>query len=255
MPNLRDLLPKPIHSRSTNNKKPNKANNLNISSKIPLAQQYVLKDHPQAIIQSTIHDMIPKSDQYTDLELSKPSKEEVAAIIKSTKAELLKDQLKKQNKIRSTRYISYKPADIDTNDNDEKKNHKIIKIEPVQSDPIEPSRFKVKKQMPLQLNAEPVPILHSIYDNKKNITDNPSEWYVPPAISNWKNKHGYTIALDKRIISQGKKKEGKQFNNKFLQLTNILNNTEEKLRKEVEIRQQLLKKAELNKKNNKMKKC
>ena len=29
------------------------------------------------------------------------------------------------------------------------------------------------------------------------------DWKIPPCISNWKNQHGYTIPLDKRLAADG----------------------------------------------------
>ncbi|ELP88326.1 Puff-specific protein Bx42, putative [Entamoeba invadens IP1] len=78
---------------------------------------------------------------------------------------------------------------------------RIIEIIDEEIDPFDPPKFKYQKVVARQV-VEPVPILHA--PPKKATKEEMEEWKIPPCISNWKNKNGYTIALDKRVAADGR---------------------------------------------------
>jgi SNW domain-containing protein 1 len=61
-------------------------------------------------------------------------------------------------------------------------------------------------------------------------------WYIPPSVSNWKNPKGYTIALDKRLASDGRGLVENRINEGFSTFAESLYLAERHAREEVEKR-------------------
>jgi len=80
-------------------------------------------------------------------------------------------------------------------------NSRIIKMYEAPVDPLEPPRHKHKK-VPRGPGSPPAPVLHS--PPRKITAQDQKEWTIPPCVSNWKNKKGYAIALDKRLAADGR---------------------------------------------------
>ena len=105
----------------------------------------------------------------------------------------------------------------------------------VQKDPIQPPKFKINRKIPRGPPSPPVPVLHS--PPRMVTTKEQHEWKIPPCISNWKNNHGYTIPLDKRLAVDGR--ELLEINGNFAKLSQSLYIAEADTREAVKRRNQL----------------
>lgn len=110
---------------------------------------------------------------------------------------------------------------------------KVIRMQEVPLDPLEPSKFRHKKVPRSSSSAVPEAIHHSPERERKSI---PEEWVIPASISNWKNPKGYTIPLDKRLAADGRNLNSLQINDKFANLSEALYLAEHKARQAVETR-------------------
>jgi SNW domain-containing protein 1 len=110
---------------------------------------------------------------------------------------------------------------------------KVIRMQEVPLDPLEPSKFRHKKVPRSSSSAVPEAIHHSPERESKSI---PEEWVIPASISNWKNPKGYTIPLDKRLAADGRNLNSLQINDKFANLSEALYLAEHKARQAVETR-------------------
>jgi len=111
---------------------------------------------------------------------------------------------------------------------------KIIRMQEVSIDPLEPSKFRHKKVPKSSGTAIPETVHHSPEREKSSSV--PEEWIIPASISNWKNPKGYTIPLDKRLAADGRNLNSLQINDKFANLSEALYLAEHKARQAVEIR-------------------
>ena len=116
---------------------------------------------------------------------------------------------------------------------DSKASTKIIRMQEVSLDPLEPSKFRHKKVPKSSNTAVPETVQHSP-EREKN--SGPEEWVIPASISNWKNPKGYTIPLDKRLAADGRNLNSIQINDKFANLSEALYLAEHKARQAVEVR-------------------
>jgi SNW domain-containing protein 1 len=55
----------------------------------------------------------------------------------------------------------------------------------LQSDPMEPPKFKINQKIPRGPPSPPAPVMHS--PTRKVTVKEQKEWKIPPCISNWKN--------------------------------------------------------------------
>lgn len=128
---------------------------------------------------------------------------------------------------------------------------KLIKIQEVPEDPFAPPQFK-SKRIPQGPGSPPRVVLRS--PPRKLTAEDQKDWKIPPCISNWNNKKGYTIPLEMRLAADGRTKTLPTINENFSKFTSALYASEKAFRKELEekekIQQQLafedLKKAEDN---------
>jgi len=110
---------------------------------------------------------------------------------------------------------------------------RLVKMVEAQVDPMEPPKFKHKK-LPRGPPSPPPPVLHS--PTRKATADEQKEWYIPPSISNWKNRHGYTIPLDKRLAADGRGLAEHTINDNFSKLSEALFIADKHAREEVQLR-------------------
>ena len=201
----------------------------------------------QRDIQSSLDDVIPLRQRQRNISLAMPSEEEVRATTERTRKALdkvLQEKLgkgainsKDQKKASYVRYTSSNILD------DKPSSSRIIKIVDVQEDPMAPKKFKQKKQM-ARPSSPPAPVLHA--PTRKATAEEQKQWYIPPAISNWKNPNGFTISLDKRLAVDGRdpnrdNTEG-DVNKNFIDLANALDEADKKAREDIKIRNALRKK-------------
>lgn len=195
----------------------------------------------------TGHDALkPKIHKKSDSELARPSEQEEEETAQRT-AQALQSKLDKKlaalnpkkapDEPKEAQYIKYIPSKQGGEYNSGA-SQRIIQMQEVQEDPLEPPRFRHKK-LPSAPSEAPVPVLHS--PPRKVSQEEAQQWQVPPCISNWKNPKGFTIPLDKRLAADGRGLEEVQINDNFAKLTESLYVAEQKAREAVEARAQLQK--------------
>ncbi|RAL66332.1 hypothetical protein DID88_006002 [Monilinia fructigena] len=163
------------------------------------------------IVHASFKDLIPLRQRADagDINLDRPSEEEVAASTERTKNALatlvsgaVAAQKPKNVNVGARKdptYVRYTPAN-QMGDNS-RKNDRIMKIVERQQDPMEPPKFKHKK-IPRGPPSPPAPVMHS--PPRKLTAEDQEAWKIPPPVSNWKNPKGYTVPLDKRLAADGR---------------------------------------------------
>ena len=131
------------------------------------------------------------------------------------------------------KYVKYTPANSSAQG-----SQRIIRISEAHVDPLEPPKFKHKK-VPRGPGSPPVPVLHS--PPRKLTQQDQEDWKIPPCISNWKNRKGYTIPLDKRLAADGRGLQEVQINDNFAKLSEALYVAEGKAREAIEMRSKIQK--------------
>lgn len=194
------------------------------------------------VIQSSIDDVKPLRQRQRNISLQKPSEEQILECTERTRKALdnvLQAKLGTLKKDKSKPdYVRYTSSNIL---NDAPTSSRIIKIIDKQQDPMAPPKFKQKKQFE-RPPSPPAPILHA--PTKKVTAEEQKQWYIPPAISNWKNPNGFTIALDKRLAVDGRDPSANasvEINEKFVNLADSLDKADQDVRNEIKIRHALKK--------------
>lgn len=201
------------------------------------------------IIQGTINETKPLKAKGKFIKLPKPTQEEIDECTLKTKQVLdsiLKERLGTnlaKPKDQKSEYIRYTSSDVLTG---EQESSRLIKIVDVQQDPMAPPKFKQKKTME-RPPSPPAPLLHD--PTTKNLTkEEQQKWYIPPAISNWKNPNGFTIALDKRVAIDGRDPvnpgdvNNEEISENFINLAEALEDADKKAREEIKLRNAMKKK-------------
>jgi SNW domain-containing protein 1 len=195
------------------------------------------------IVHTSFKDLIPLRQRADagDINLERPSEEEVAASTEKTKNALailvsgaVAAQKPKNVNVGSRKdptYVRYTPAN-QMGDNT-KKNDRIMKIVERQQDPMEPPKFKHKK-IPRGPPSPPAPVMHS--PPRKLTAEDQEAWKIPPPVSNWKNPKGYTVPLDKRLAADGRGLQDVTINDKFAQFAEALFTADRHAREEVKQR-------------------
>ncbi|KAJ3337782.1 mRNA splicing protein [Gonapodya sp. JEL0774] len=127
-------------------------------------------------------------------------------------------------------------------------------------DPLSPPRFKAKK-VPKGPPSPPPPVMHS--PPRKVTAEEQKEWYIPPSISSWKNRHGYTnhllllthshrkVPLDKRLASDGRGMQEVVVNDNFAKLSEAMFIADRHAREEVRLRAEMQSKVAAKEKREK----
>ncbi|KAL3422874.1 pre-mRNA-processing protein 45 [Phlyctema vagabunda] len=195
------------------------------------------------IVHASFKDLIPLRQRADagEINLERPSEEEVAASTERTKNALatlvsgaVAAQKPKNVNIGSRKeptYVRYTPAN-QMGDNT-RKNDRIMKIVERQKDPMEPPKFKHKK-IPRGPPSPPAPVMHS--PPRKLTAEDQEAWRIPPPVSNWKNPKGYTVPLDKRLAADGRGLQDVTINDKFAQFAEALFTADRHAREEVKQR-------------------
>lgn len=197
----------------------------------------------QRIVHASFKDLIPLRQRADagDINLDRPSEEEIAASTQRTRDALTKlvsgavaAQKPKNVNVGSRKdptYVRYTPAnqmgDVT------RKNDRIMKIVERQIDPMEPPKFKHKK-IPRGPPSPPPPVMHS--PPRKLTAEDQEAWKIPPPVSNWKNPKGYTVPLDKRLAADGRGLQDVTINDKFAQFAEALFTADRHAREEVKQR-------------------
>ncbi|ESZ95582.1 transcriptional regulator Cwf13/SkiP [Sclerotinia borealis F-4128] len=195
------------------------------------------------IVHASFKDLIPLRQRADagDVNLDRPSEEEVAASTERTKNALatlvsgaVAAQKPKNVNVggrKDPTYVRYTPAN-QMGDNS-RKNDRIMKIVERQQDPMEPPKFKHKK-IPRGPPSPPAPVMHS--PPRKLTAEDQEAWKIPPPVSNWKNPKGYTVPLDKRLAADGRGLQDVTINDKFAQFAEALFTADRHAREEVKQR-------------------
>lgn len=212
------------------------------------------------IIHASFKDLIPLRQRADagDINLDKPSEEEVAESTQRTKDALAKlisgaSAAQKPKNVNTGKraeptYVRYTPAN--QMGDMTRKNDRIMKIVERQQDPMEPPKFKHKK-IPRGPPSPPAPVMHS--PPRKLTAEDQEAWKIPPPVSNWKNPKGYTVPLDKRLAADGRGLQDVTINDKFAQFAEALFTADRHAREEVKQRslmQQRLAEKEKDEKEN-----
>lgn len=195
------------------------------------------------IVHASFKDLIPLRQRADagDINLDRPSEEEVAASTQRTKDALAKlvsgavaAQKPKNMNVGSRKeptYVRYTPAN--QMGDHTRKNDRIMKIVERQQDPMEPPKFKHKK-IPRGPPSPPPPVMHS--PPRKLTAEDQEAWKIPPPVSNWKNPKGYTVPLDKRLAADGRGLQDVTISDKFAQFAEALFTADRHAREEVKQR-------------------
>ena len=212
------------------------------------------------IIHTSFKDLIPLRQRADagEIDLSKPSEEDVAATTEKTKNALalltstaIASQKPKtvNTAQRQTTFVKYTPSSQFGDDS--KKQDRIMKIVERQKDPMEPPKFKHKK-IPRGPPSPPPPVMHS--PPRKLTAEDQEMWRIPPPVSNWKNPKGFTVPLDKRLAADGRGLQEVAINDKFAQFSESLfmadRHAREEVRQRAVMQQRLAEKEKAQKEEN-----
>ncbi|KAK1538476.1 SKIP/SNW domain-containing protein [Colletotrichum paranaense] len=213
------------------------------------------------IVHTSFKDLIPLRQRADagEIDLSRPSQEEVEATAEKTKNALAalvsgavaaqKPKTLSVGKRNDPTFVRYTPAN-QMGDNSTKQD-RIMKIVERQRDPMEPPKFKHKK-IPRGPPSPPPPVLRS--PPRKLTAKDQEDWRIPPPVSNWKNPKGFTVPLDKRLAADGRGLQDVAINDKFAQFSEALyvadRHAREEVRQRAAMQQRLAEKEKAQKEEN-----
>ncbi|PIA16720.1 hypothetical protein COEREDRAFT_73018 [Coemansia reversa NRRL 1564] len=113
---------------------------------------------------------------------------------------------------------------------------RIVRVSEMPVDPMEPPKIRLQKEAQRPASP-PAPVMHS--PPRKVTAEEQREWTIPPCVSNWKNIHGFTVSLDKRLATDGRGMEEISVNDNFARLSEALISAESQARKEISERSQV----------------
>uniref|UniRef100_A0A0G4GQ91 SKI-interacting protein SKIP SNW domain-containing protein n=1 Tax=Chromera velia CCMP2878 TaxID=1169474 RepID=A0A0G4GQ91_9ALVE len=202
----------------------------------------VLKQGSTQIMYSKPGDQIAAHS--SESKLTRPGEEQERATVEKTRAAmeavLAKKTQGKESKpatAQDAQFYKYTPND-DAPGKNPSISQRVIRMVEKQVDPMEPPKFKHKKQ-PKAPGSPPPPVQHS--PPRKLTQKDQQDWKIPPCVSNWKNQKGYTIPLDKRIQADGRQLQEHSVNDKFAAFTEDLMIAERKAREEIRLRTEMMK--------------
>ncbi|KAJ2014085.1 mRNA splicing protein [Coemansia sp. RSA 922] len=110
---------------------------------------------------------------------------------------------------------------------------RIVRVSEMPLDPMEPPKVKHQKKARAP-GSPPAPVMHS--PPRKLTAEEQKEWIIPPCVSNWKNIHGFTVSLDKRLATDGRGMEDLSVSDGFARLSEALVSAESNARREIQER-------------------
>lgn len=184
-------------------------------------------------VHTSYKDLIPLKNQpeFDEQELEKPTGEEIEQTAENTKQALdkvLAEKLEQSRPRHVTKrpdeptYVRYKSGDTN--------KQRIIRVQDFEQDPMAPPRFK-RNEVPDQPESPPPPQIHS--PPRKATKEEKADWYIPPAVSNWKNPKGFAVAIDKRATADGRGFHDNTVSDKRAAFAEALYNAEVEARKGV----------------------
>ncbi|KAJ2844048.1 mRNA splicing protein, partial [Coemansia erecta] len=186
---------------------------------VPLRQRKDFDDSEEAIPERPTMDVVKETAERTKLALEKT----LGGRIDGTMAKGAKAAS------REPTYVRYTPGQQGAGFNSGARQ-RIVRVTDMPVDPMEPSKVRLQKKA--RKPAEPpAPVMHS--PPRKITADEQKEWAVPPCVSNWKNIHGFTVSLDKRLATDGRGMEELTVNDNFAKLSEALISAESHARAEI----------------------
>ncbi|ANB15877.1 mRNA splicing protein PRP45 [Sugiyamaella lignohabitans] len=189
------------------------------------------------IIQTSYSDLIPLRQRAAEINLEKPTQEQVDLTTERTKAALEKiisgkvESSRPQSVVKKANeptYVRYTPASAPASGSAPRQ--RIIKMVDRAEDPLAPPKFKHTK-VPGGPPSPPPPVLRS--PPRKLTAKDQEDWYIPPSVSNWKNPKGFTIALDKRVAADGRGLQEAVVNDNMAKLAEALYAADRSARDEI----------------------
>jgi SNW domain-containing protein 1 len=95
----------------------------------------------------------------------------------------------------------------------------VVRIAEKRPDPLDPSRFRNRKPMPLQ-QPDPAPILAAPMPRLSPAEE--QSWQVPACVSNWKNPEGFVIPMDKRVGADARRFDQPALSDRFATFSKAL---------------------------------
>ncbi|KAJ2557011.1 mRNA splicing protein [Coemansia sp. RSA 1933] len=186
---------------------------------VPLRQRKDFDDNEDAIPERPDMDVVQETAERTKLALEKT----LGGRIDGTMAKGAKAASKEPT------FVRYTPGQQGEGFNSGARQ-RIVRVTDMPVDPMEPSKVRLQKKA--RKPAEPpAPVMHS--PPRKITAEEQKEWSVPPCVSNWKNIHGFTVSLDKRLATDGRGMEELAVNNNFAKLSEALISAESHARTEI----------------------
>lgn len=196
------------------------------------------------VFHTTIAQMKRKDVLENDVSLVKPDQDELQATAEATQQALskivnvktaaLKTKQAAATKAEDDQYIRYTPAQQGSGFNSGAKQ-RIIRMVEAPVDPLQPPKFKHKK-VPQPPPSPPPPVMHS--PPRKITKEEQAAFNIPPCVSNWKNIHGYTVPLEKRLVD-GRGLQEKEINMRFAEFSNVLAKTTQQVAEGMKVRREL----------------
>ncbi|CDH15034.1 related to Pre-mRNA-processing protein 45 [Zygosaccharomyces bailii ISA1307] len=201
-------------------------------------------------------DFVPMRQRNFNLELPKPSQEEIENCYHRTKQvfdSILSKSTQPATAIsKSTRQVHNSAYDVEVSAAGSQAR-KLVRITEHAKDPLQPNVIKAKKVVTPAVEEPATPIFHktdSAEINKKLSKEEKDMWKIPPAISSWKNPNGYTIGLEKRLAMDGRyskeQMQAHEINNGFEKLSTALEIADRKARQELKLRAEAKKQIALD---------
>ncbi|KAJ1836743.1 mRNA splicing protein [Coemansia sp. RSA 2711] len=202
-------------------RRPNEVVHSQFKDMIPLRQRADFDDNQEAIPERPDAETVRETTERTKQALEK-------ALGKHTGAKVAKPD-------REPTYIRYTPNQQGPGFNSGAAQ-RIVRVSDMPVDPMEPPKIRHQKKA-RKPASPPAPVMHS--PPRKLTAEEQKEWSVPPCVSNWKNIHGFTVSLDKRLAADGRGIEELSVSDNFSRLAEALISAESNARKEIAERSQV----------------
>ena len=153
----------------------------------------------------------------------------------------------KDHKEDAVTYVNYNVdrivEDGENDASDGESKQKVLQIRDVQVDPLQPPKFKLRKNRPRAPSPPPLQLKSGNVSTGKVTKEDQEKWKIPAVVSNWKNNKGYTIPLEKRTLaaSGGSRNAPMDINvEKFGELSQALEEADRRAREEIKLRNEYL---------------
>lgn len=153
-------------------------------------------------------DFVPIRQRNFNMELPKPSQQEIEETYNRTKKvfdKILATTLQPETlAVKNSEQANAESYELkyETKQPSGAVKSRVLKIVEKAQDPLQPSTIKAGKVVAPPVEEEITPLFHKTEaaDSAKTFSkEERAEWDIPAAISSWKNPKGHTLSLDKRL--------------------------------------------------------